>query len=1043
MIRLLNIQFLIRNMPRASVVILFVLLSFPFQAYSLGLGGIKLNSSLDQKLNASIEILSATDEEINALEIKLAPAAVYERMGIERTVQLEQLKFNVVKSADGDDLIVVTTPLTVTEPFLNFLIEVNWASGRLLREFTILLDPPVFLDEEGGASVSTPETGLPPVLTTPAGTTEVAGKLATDDNIQTTEPSNDTEQDSIVDEEISNILSGEERAAEIVIEDTDETPSLADESVKTSTSLVYEKVKQNEILWRIADRMRPQDISVEQMMLALQRENPNAFFGNTVSMLKAGAILRIENTDTLDDISTSDAVAEIAKQHQEWLAYRKERQARNAVAAESANLTPVGERDAQASAGEVPVALNETNQPLLELVAPTSEETASKSESSNAALEAAEEKVNELNIELVMANEELEARKRENEDLVTRLNSLEEQMSAMQSLVQLKDAELAKLRSGSITPEENTAFSPMEIAIPEEDSSNATVTRVVTKSHEVNPKQLWQDPVTIGTAIFALLLIALSIVLIRRKSKVNETDEDELDHQHEKSLDELFPEDNQTTTPIRASDSSEIFELDSEMPLVQDSDSDVSIDTLGPMTSIDIDEPRFDEPRFDESEVSVLDPLSEADVYMTYERFDKAEELLKEAIQVSPDRQELKLKLLEVYSAADNKEKFNLQAEELYAALSGDESNALWQQAIILAHTLDVDSPLFSSMSEDVSPSKTLTEYDSLRGSDQTDTVDAPHEETLLEESDPSTKDKELSISETFEAWEPDQVTEFSAQDSQDEDILDTKIDSFESDDNGDIFDPSVLDELEESDVSPIEETTLVAEYDTQQLDSDDVVKLSAIDKNNTPEKEKDLPATENALDETLEHSKEKVIDKVDEFKESDLDPVTSIQAEIEGTTELTEADDRPEIDKSIEDKIDVKPSKHLEQSSDDEHDAVEPPSKTGITDEDLEKALSAFTDDPMESSKDAIIDRDMEEDISVSDVFDDIPSGSESLFDEAGDTSFFLLSDEVGTKLDLARAYIEMGDHEGASDLLQEVMNEGDKKQRREANELMNLTVV
>ncbi len=859
-----------------------ICLLFPASGFSLGLGGIKLNSTLDQKLDAKIELLSVSDKELDNILIKLASPAVYERMGIERSIQLEQLRFKVI-SENGKNFIHVTTPLAVSEPFLNFLVEVDWSTGRLLREFTVLLDPPVFLEDEGKSAVKSPEAELPPVLTTPAGATEVETSVAAIEE----DDSDEAVEGQSVDEEITKILS----AASEPVQETAIREEIAEAPVQnTSTSMVYE-VKKNEILWRIANKLRPENITVEQMMLALQRENPTAFFGDNVSMLKAGAVLRIENTATLDDISAEQAVQEIERQHQQWLAYRKERQAKNAVAAESSNLTPVGGEDEKAvdtEASQVAVT-DVSNEPLLKLVAPVDERLDSDSTASNAALEAAEEKINELNIELVMANEELEARRRENQDLVTRLNSLEEQMSAMQSLVQLKDAELAKLRSSdAVAGDEGQMLDPLKVEIPGEEAIDNTVTKVVGKDRSDRIKQLWEDPVTLATGVAAILLIALAIILLRRKSTKRKKIAAQREQAKEKTLDELFP-DNNGQPNINLDEEREVITFNQPIDTAAFSASEME-DGLAPMTDISLEDTVFAE-----TDEELLDPLSEADVYLTYEKFDKAEKLLKEAIAATPDRHELKLKLLEVYALSDNKDAFNNQLDELYAAINGEESHPLWKQAISIGESIAADNPLLTK-AEDYTLQTT--------------------EEAASSEKDDSNV---VSID-----WKPDQVTEFEAKEH-DTDILDTKIETTDIDDN---FDPGLLDKLD----------------------------------------------ADKARQPILEDAEPKA--KKDEVKAK-------------------------------------------------------------LSDDDLEKAMSSFTEDALELE--LAEDELAESDITVSDVFDKKPATKNPVKEASfGDTSFFLLSDEVGTKLDLARAYIEMGDQDGASDLLAEVLNEGNQKQKLEAKELM-----
>jgi len=908
---------------RTLLVITAMCFIFSSSVYALGLGGIKLKSTLGQTLDADIELLNISERELSEVSIQLASTAVYERMGIERSIQLEQLKFRVFKSDDGKNFIHVTTPLTVTEPFLNFLVEINWSSGRLLREFTVLLDPPVFLDEEGGATVSTASTAESTVNSTPSRSSAPTDSAGHDASVAMVSAD---ASGKVIDEKISRILSGETATTQNAVSST---PSA---SLKSSQFQV--QVQQNDILWRIADKMRPEDISVEQMMLALQHENPQAFFGDNVSMLKAGAVLRITDVSALNDVSVAQAIMEIAKQNQAWLSFRKERQARNAVAAESANLAPMGSNSGDSSAASRGVLADAgvANEPLLKLVAPVDKNSKSQSESSNAALEAAEDKANELNIELVMVNEQLEVTKRENEELVSRLSSLEEQMSAMQSLVQLKDAELAKLRTGEVvTVDSESLLTPLKVEMPEvETSAETTVTKVISKDNVAQIKKLWQDPLTLGTAIFAILLIALIGILLKRKSarksavvvpEVREASE-VTDIAVEKTgktgdmVAELFPEDSANPKP-------------GEKINAAFHQHEALVDDLAPMTDIIFDNTVFVEP-----EEYLLDPISEADVYLTYEKFDKAEKLLKEAIQSIPERHELKVKLLEVYAESGDQELFSSSADELYAAINGEESHPLWLQATSLANAIGSDNPLFSGKNDLALDIDEPFNVDQLDISDTDVVTDENLTSSILDESHPEVE------------WAPEQATALSLNE---ESAINENNDILVADD----FDPSLLDEVHGSSTRP---SILEKGADTGFIASDN---------------------TSSGMD--------------------------------SGGSDKTAGTNSP---------------------------------ATEITDEDLQQAMSSFTD---EATNDKLTEENdkAESDITVSDVFDDIPgAGSDSsAADAQSETSFFLLSDEVGTKLDLARAYIEMGDHDGASDLLNEVLSEGNQQQKLEAKELMEMT--
>ena len=123
----------------------------PGLAHALGLGEIKVDSALNQPLKAEITVLSANPDEVIDIVAKLADQEAFDRLGLERPYGLTKLQFKPAVR-DGVPVIVVTTRQPVKEPFLDFLLDVRWPKGRLLREYTILLDPPVLMESRAVAT---------------------------------------------------------------------------------------------------------------------------------------------------------------------------------------------------------------------------------------------------------------------------------------------------------------------------------------------------------------------------------------------------------------------------------------------------------------------------------------------------------------------------------------------------------------------------------------------------------------------------------------------------------------------------------------------------------------------------------------------------------------------------------------------------------------------------------------------------------------------------------------------------------------------------
>jgi pilus assembly protein FimV len=145
-----------RHLPR--LLLTGALLS-PATLYALGLGEIRLNSALNQPFDAEIELLSPTPEELGSLRVSLASQDVFSRYGIDRPQYLTNFEFTVSRGRDGKATIKVTSTRSVTEPYVTLLVDATWARGRLVREYTVLLDPPVFMpSQETPAPVTTPQS---------------------------------------------------------------------------------------------------------------------------------------------------------------------------------------------------------------------------------------------------------------------------------------------------------------------------------------------------------------------------------------------------------------------------------------------------------------------------------------------------------------------------------------------------------------------------------------------------------------------------------------------------------------------------------------------------------------------------------------------------------------------------------------------------------------------------------------------------------------------------------------------------------------------
>jgi len=271
-----------RYLPR--LLLTGVMLS-PATLYALGLGEIRLNSALNQPFDADIEVIAPTREELAELKVTLASNEMFARYGIDRPAYLSNFDFSVSRARDGQVTVKVTSNRSITEPFVTILVEANWGRGRLLREYTVLLDPPVFMPSQ-------PEQNRP--VTAPESGARTEGRIE-----RAPAPAEPTRPVP---------------APESVTQEETTAPVSAPAAVGGS----YE-VQRNDTLSRIARQVNPNASggAQNQTMIALFRANPEAFAGN-INRLKAGSVLRIPDLAEIEAISRSEASAEVAQQQEAW-----------------------------------------------------------------------------------------------------------------------------------------------------------------------------------------------------------------------------------------------------------------------------------------------------------------------------------------------------------------------------------------------------------------------------------------------------------------------------------------------------------------------------------------------------------------------------------------------------------------------------------------------------------------------------------------------------------------------------------------------------
>lgn len=250
------------------------------EVWAIGLGEINLDSALNEPLRAKIFLLSASDDELADLSVILASEETFTRYGIDRPLYLQGIEFEVVQGGPSGNVVQIRSRSPIAEPFLKFLVEATWASGRLLREYTVLLDPPTYAAPiaQQVPAVEAPRQSIP------------------------------SDSGRIQREPAATPSAQRQPVPEPEDDDLPYDANVGDDMV----------VSRGDTLWGIASRTRSDlRLSMSQTMLAIFEANPEAFAGN-INMLKAGATLRIPSADEVFQINRGDAFNEVQRQHSVW-----------------------------------------------------------------------------------------------------------------------------------------------------------------------------------------------------------------------------------------------------------------------------------------------------------------------------------------------------------------------------------------------------------------------------------------------------------------------------------------------------------------------------------------------------------------------------------------------------------------------------------------------------------------------------------------------------------------------------------------------------
>jgi len=1117
----------------------------PTSSLALGLGEIEVNSFLNQPLNAEIEVLSARPGEIDDLLVSLASREAFTRAGLARPRHLSDLKFAVNKSEDGNSAVIaVTTRSAVKEPFLNFLVEADWSKGRLLREFTVLLDPPFYADQpppaESISEGSMPEAG------------DDAGAMVEPPDAGSSMSMPPAESDSSITEPIA--LSAA-TAGTGTSEPAYSPPASSEYVADSSTNIIQGDVLvvKGDTLWSIASRYKDDSHSMAQVMLAFQRSNPNAFGNGNINNLKVGAVLRAPSASEIDALGQQAAYAEVLTQNGLWDEYVA-RVSGVSPAMGSSDGGTRGTGEAEAASGE------------LSLLMPGEGDSDSTGTGDAADLD-------QLRTKLALAEEELEASRIENKDLESRISELQARVSKfeeLQKMVEIEDDSLAQIQAGQgakatvaetettlgtdtisetiaadeqalleeLLAEEAAAQAEEQIArqqgdMPDGESETSLTDQmtddavpaagsgadqitddevlpapaitppapvIITESAAASPSMLdgilpsgvadmipsmdfLLDPIVLAAVGGVILLLLVLVVVKRRKAA-----QDDAAGFGANGDDDLFAsDDEEELTPIHLTEAEDQVQTDIKVPTSEDMDEQekpaVAVaedDDEFAATAIvsAVDMPEAEEPAAAAAVPEQDDVLNEVDVYLAYGLYDNAEDLLNTSLAEHPDRGDYRSKLLDTYFATKNADAFVKEAENLKAM--GDAANPYWARVQVMGYELAPDNALFSDAKDsglsaaDLEIAKPQEADFDLGGGDEDDTNFSSTDFNLGEEDTGSSFDETDFSGEAGDLESTQQLASAAGSTGTagdvDDDLLDLPDDiggelEFSMDDEGGDDLKLPADDLALPDDFDIDADEPALEIDSGELNIDDELDDLAVDS--------EAPGAQNegdlALDFDMDDDDDEALDLGDALDlDDDVEAVDSKQDDIAdaptavitpnfeetAVLEMDEADegDDSEIDLGMEDTalrdagepVDDDDDLQLDTGEDDDDEDISIIDFGGedfVEPTELVQPVSAIDD----SDDDFVLDDDDAEEVRTGTFapgdFDEPTAAVESLagMDDMDDLMLPDDVDEVSTKLDLARAFIDMGDTEGARGSLEEVMSEGNAEQKEEAKGLLD----
>ena len=658
-------------------------------AQALGVGRLNVQSALGEGMRAEIDITSLTPDEAASLAVRIASPDTYRAAGVDYNAVLAGTQATVVRRADGRAVLRISSDRAVQEPFIELILELNSASGRLVREFTLLFDPPGNRPAppvQAGAAVAPVFSAAP----TPAPVAQAAPRPAPQARVPAATTAAAAAPMPAPAPAPAPAVPRQPKPAPAPAPMAADAPPraaaparppaaapapapAAPTTAPTTASGKHYPVRPGDTLYRVAGRTQAAGVSLDQMLVGLYRANPDAFIGNNVNKLRAGAVLSVPTADEVRDVTPSDMHRLITAQSVDFSAYRNR-------LAQSAPLTVTPDAGRQAQ-GKVQAAVDDRKQAAMP--SPDKLKLSGGAASAPAAPGLPGGKDNATRVAELSRN-------------VEDLKKLQQGTAAVQAPVVPAPAVVAVPAPAMPAP---VAATPPPVAaapapvLPASQAAPAVLPP---------PVPVASTPAPAPSPLPAVPIAAKPLPPVALPSPAPGPETSLLDSLGSNPL--LLPGAGLLALALAGfgawklrgrfnKSASETSFLESRMQ--PDSFFGASggqhVDTRDGGSRAGSSSMGYSLSQLDA--IGDVDPVAEADVYLAYGRDLQAEEILKEAMRTTPERLSVRTKLLEVYAKRRDTKGFELLATQLYALTKGMGTD--WDRSQEMGRQIDPDNQLY------------------------------------------------------------------------------------------------------------------------------------------------------------------------------------------------------------------------------------------------------------------------------------------------------------------------------------------------------------